>query len=64
MILNIGVYHNLFSIRNCSGLLKFLKINYFFVFYNSEEYDSIKEECVTFSDFGEVLDYIIDIAEN
>ncbi len=35
-----------------------------FLFYNGEEYDSIKEECEIFSDFGEVLDYIIDIAEN
>lgn len=35
-----------------------------FVFYNDEGYDNIKEECTIFSDFGEVLDYIIDIAEN
>ncbi|MDO5150475.1 MAG: SMI1/KNR4 family protein [Oscillospiraceae bacterium] len=35
-----------------------------FVFYNDEGYENIKEDCVTFSDFSEVLDYIIDIAEN
>ena len=35
-----------------------------FVFYIEEEYERIKEECVIFNDFCEVLDYAIDIAEN
>ena len=35
-----------------------------FFFYEYEDYDSIKEECLEFSDFYEVLDYIIDIAIN
>jgi uncharacterized ubiquitin-like protein YukD len=35
-----------------------------FIFYEYEDYDDINEECLMFSDFYEVLDYIIDIAEN
>lgn len=35
-----------------------------FIFYEYEDYDNISEECLMFSDFYEVLDYIIDIAEN
>ena len=35
-----------------------------FFFYEYEDYDSIKEECPEFSDFYEVLDYILDIAMN
>jgi len=35
-----------------------------FVFYKEEEYEHIKEECMIFDDFGEVLDYAIDIAES
>jgi hypothetical protein len=35
-----------------------------FFFYEYEGYDSIKEDCLEFSDFYEVLDYIIDIAIN
>lgn len=34
-----------------------------FIFYREEEYERIKEECVIFNDFGEVLDYAIDIAD-
>lgn len=33
-----------------------------FIFYEYEDYDDIKEECLMFSDFYEVMDYIIDIA--
>lgn len=33
-----------------------------FIFYEYEEYDEIEEECMSFSTFDEVLDYIIDIA--
>ena len=33
-----------------------------FIFYEYENYDDIKEECLAFSDFYEVMDYIIDIA--
>jgi hypothetical protein len=33
-----------------------------FIFYKYEDYDDIKEECLMFSDFYEVMDYIIDIA--
>ncbi|WP_296613781.1 SMI1/KNR4 family protein [Ruminococcus sp.] len=40
-----------------------IRYNSFF-FYEYEEYDNIKEECIKFSDFYEVLDYIIDIAIN
>lgn len=35
-----------------------------FVFYREEEYERIKEECMIFNDFCEVLDYAIDIAIN
>ena len=35
-----------------------------FVFFREEEYERIKEECMIFNDFCEVLDYAIDIAEN
>ena len=34
-----------------------------FVFYREEEYEHIKEECVIFNDFGEVLDFAIDIVD-
>ena len=33
-----------------------------FIFYEYEDYDDISEECLMFSDFYEVMDYIIDIA--
>ena len=33
-----------------------------FIFYEYEDYDDIKEECLMFSNFYEVMDYIIDIA--
>ncbi len=33
-----------------------------FIFYEYEDYDDISEECLMFSDFYEVLDYITDIA--
>ena len=33
-----------------------------FYFYEYEDYDNIKEECIEFSDFCEVLDYLVDIA--
>ena len=33
-----------------------------FFFYEYEDYNSIKEECLAFADFYKVLDYIIDIA--
>jgi len=35
-----------------------------FIFYEYEEYDDIIDECVHFSDFYGVLDYMIDIAIN
>ncbi|SHM88466.1 SMI1/KNR4 family protein [Ruminococcus flavefaciens] len=35
-----------------------------FIFYEYEDYNDISEECLMFSDFYEVMDYIIDIAEN
>ena len=35
-----------------------------FIFYEYEDYDDISEECLMFSDFYKVLDYIIDIAES
>lgn len=35
-----------------------------FFFYEYEGYAHIKEECAEFSDFYEVLDYMIEIAEN
>jgi len=35
-----------------------------FIFYEYEDYDDIREECLMFSDFYKVLDYIIDIAES
>lgn len=36
----------------------------FFVFYREGEYEHIKEECMIFNIFCEVLDYMIDIAIN
>ncbi len=35
-----------------------------FILYDYEEYDDIKEECIVFSDFHEMLNYFIDIAIN
>ena len=48
---------------NSSHICYDTRYNSFF-FYEYEDYDSIKEECLEFSDFYEVLDYIIDIASN
>lgn len=46
---------------NSSHICYDARYNSFF-FYEYEDYNSIKEECIEFSDFYEVLDYIIDIA--
>lgn len=35
-----------------------------YIFYEYEDYDTIKDECVDFLDFKELLDYLIDIATN
>ena len=35
-----------------------------FIFYEYEEYDDIKDECLHFLDFYGVLDFMIDIATN
>ncbi|WP_164174900.1 SMI1/KNR4 family protein [uncultured Ruminococcus sp.] len=35
-----------------------------FIFYEYEEYDDIKDECIHFLDFYGVLDFMIDIATN
>ena len=34
-----------------------------YVLYRDEKYERIKEECVIFNDFGEVLDFAIDVAD-
>jgi hypothetical protein len=46
---------------NSSHICYDARYNSFF-FYEYEAYDSIKEECTEFSNFYEVLDYIVDIA--
>lgn len=35
-----------------------------FILYEYEDYDDIEEECAKFSDFYELLDYLIDIAKS
>ncbi len=34
-----------------------------FIFYREEQYERIKDDCTTFNDFGEVLDYAIDVVD-
>ena len=34
-----------------------------YIFYKEEKYEFIKDECIIFNDFGDLLDFIIDVVD-